>query len=468
MQVETVDLSAVYDPRRNKKQMLFHRAPETYKLYGGAMGGGKTGAIINEGSQLNLDYPGNFGLLMRKTWPSFRDTVLPQLEKFVDLRLIADWNRSEHIITYKNGSRTRYGGLGYKPNDWEKFMSGEYGWIALEQAEQFTLLEFQMLATRLRLMLPGIEYFFLLSCNPNVGWIKEVFIESNLEDHIFIPALPEDNKENLPPGYIERMEKVLTPTQRKALLKGDWSAVGAPDDVYEYQKIETAMKRALDPGLPVEIGVDVARKGDDESTIILREGLRIRIHSKARGHDTMRTTGEIWRCCREKILPKWKDAISEIKIKVDADGLGAGVVDRLRELQREKEQLYTAMVLKMVSKERRAELEKEGYKLKIKIVEIHGSAKPRNPARFKNLRAEIHWGMRELLEDLDLPNDRELAAQLMAIKYDQDSANRILIIPKEEIKKKLGRSPDLAEGVIYALAAVKPAKEPRIRRIGDG
>ena len=97
----TVDLSQRYNPRRNDKQVEFHSAPETYKLFGGAMGGGKTAALINEGIQLNLDYPGNFGLLMRKTWPSFRDTVLPQLEKFLDKNLVANWNQSEKIFDQK-------------------------------------------------------------------------------------------------------------------------------------------------------------------------------------------------------------------------------------------------------------------------------------------------------------------------------------------------------------------------------
>src|SRR4030042_4807370 len=100
----TVDLSKLYDPRRNEKQLLFHRAPETYKLFGGAMGGGKTAALINEGIALGFDYPGNFGLLMRKTWPSFRHTVLPQLEHFLDRRLVRDWNRAERVLISWNGS----------------------------------------------------------------------------------------------------------------------------------------------------------------------------------------------------------------------------------------------------------------------------------------------------------------------------------------------------------------------------
>ena len=452
---QTVDLSQHYDPRTNHKQMLFHEAPEIYKLFGGAMGGGKTGALINEGIQLNLDYFGNFGLLMRKTWPSFRDTVLPQLEKFLDTRLIADWNRSEKLITFKNLSRIRYGGTGDRPDDWEKFMSGEYGWIALDQAEQFTEKEFMMLATRLRLRLPGIHHFFLLSCNPNIGWIKERFIESNKKDHIFVPSLPTDNIANLPPNYIANMKEILTPMLAKALLEGDWEAVGEPDNVYNYIIVQAAKKRKLPAGLPVEIGGDIARSGEDETIIILREGLRISLHNKAQGHDTMRTTGEIWRCCQDRIIPKWRDTLDLITIKIDADGVGGGVVDRLKEQKSEKEVLYTTMILDMLKKEEREVREKEGYKLKIKIIEIHGAAKARDPVHFKNQRAEIHWGLREIMENLDLPDDRELTTQLMSIKYKQNSAGQIEIIPKDKIKETLGRSPDYAEAVIYSLAEVK-------------
>ena len=67
------------------------------------------------------------------------------------------------------------------------------------------------------------------------------------------------------------------------------------------------------------------------------------------------------------------------------------------------------------------------------------------------------------MEDLDLPDDRELTTQLMSIKYKQNSAGQIEIIPKEKIKETLGRSPDFAEAVIYALAEIK-YKEYRIWR----
>jgi phage terminase large subunit len=425
--------------------MLFHAAPETYKLYGGAMGGGKTAALVNEGIQLNLDYPGNFGLLVRKTFPSFKDTVFPQLEYFLDSRLVRKWNRTEKLIEFINRSRIRYGGLGDDPDDWKGWMSGEYGWIAMEQAEDFSEQEFKMLATRLRLRLPGIRYFFLLSCNPSVGWLKTRFVMQRNPDHIFIPSSPYDNIANLPEGYIEKMEQILDENQKKALLHGDWEAVGEPDNVYSYYAVEPARKRRVPVSLPVEIGIDVARREfGDETTIFLREGLRAEMFAAYQGYDLMQTCGKVWRCIEDRILPVWRsdaylklvqegkaEELKEIIIKVDAIGMGAGVVDRLREVAPEKE---------------------EELKIEFSIREIIANAMPHDKKKFKNRKAEIYFGLREMFDRIEIPEDDELFSQLMAIKYKNNSAGLVEIMTKEEIKEKLKRSPDRAEGLIYAFA----------------
>jgi hypothetical protein len=465
-QTQTIDLSTRYDPRRNSKQVEFHSAPETNKLYGGALGGGKTAALINESIQLLLDYPGNFGLLMRKTWPSFRDTDLPQLEKFMDRGLVADWNHSNKTIILINGSKLRYGGIGPGADDWTSFMGGEYGFIALDQAEEFSETEFRMLSTRLRLNLPGIRYYILLTCNPDPGWLKERFIEKNLPDHRFIPALPTDNLANLPPDYIEKLKQILDENQIKALLHGDWEAVGTPDGVYSYAKIKAAMTRKAERSLPVEIGSDVARSGDDETTIYLREGLVVIPWALYRGHDLMQTTGEIWRCVSERVIPTWGLKLAKIKIKVDADGLGAGVVDRLREQIRDKTEAYTRFILEHADPQEAEEAKKAEYRFRIEVIEIHGAGRSSEPIKFKNRRAEIHWSLREVLDDVALPDDRELVSQLVSIKYKINSAGQIEIVSKDDIKEKLGRSPDRAEGVLYTLADIKPiGPVPNIRSL---
>ena len=465
-QTQTIDLSARYDPRRNPKQVEFHTAPETNKLYGGALGGGKTAALVNECIQLLLDYPNNFGLLLRKTWPSFRDTTFPQLVKFLDRGLVVDWNHTDKIITLINGSKLRYGGIGPGADDWQSFMGGEFGFIGLDQAEEFSETEFKMLSTRLRLNIPGVKYFFVLTCNPDPGWLKERFIEKNLPDHRFVPALPTDNLANLPADYVAKLKDLLDENQIKALLQGDWEAVGSADNVYPYLRIKAAMARKAGADLPVEIGADVARSGDDETDIVLREGLKLTPWAQYRGHDTMQTTGEIWRCVAERVIPAWGTKLSRIRIKVDADGLGAGVVDRLQEQRRTKEDAYTRFILEHADPKEAEEAKKAEYRFRVEIIEIHGAGKPSEPLKYKNLRAEIHWSLRELLDDIALPDDRELLSQLIAIKYKVNSAGQIEILSKDVIKEKLGRSPDFAEAILYALADIKPTGPvPNIRSL---
>lgn len=470
--VVTVDLTSRYDPRTNPKQMMFHSAPEMYKLYGGALGGGKTGAIINESLQLLFDFPGNFGLLMRKTWPSFRDTVFPQLEKFTPKELVSAWNHTDKLIEFINGSKLRYGGIGDGPNDWQKFMGGEYGFIALDQAEEFTEQEFKMLSTRLRLKVPGVRYHFLMTCNPSQGWLKERFIESSRPNHVFIPALPIDNLVNLPDDYIRNLMEILDEHQVEALLKGSWDAAEAPDDVFGFLPINEAFSRAPDLAVvfPLEYGVDVARSGDDKSVITRREGMTVRLVASLQGFDTMKVTGQVWADIFKLPLVKHiKAGLRKIRIKVDADGIGAGVVDRLVELKPEKEAQVMELLKKELPAKEYEELMKTGFKFRFEIVEIHGAASAREKARYKNERAEIHWGMRVLLKDLALPLPREVMSQFFALKYKHNSAGQIEIIPKEEIKKKLGRSPDEAEAVIYALAAVlQKGPEPKFRDFFEG
>ena len=443
----TVDLSGKYAP--HDRQILFHTSPRLYKMYGGAMGGGKTGAIINECIQLGLDYPGNAGLLLRKTWPSFRNTVLAQLEKFVDPDLVYTWNKNEKRITFINGSVLIYGGFGSKPEDWDNYMSGEFGFIGLDQAEDFTEKDFTMLSTRLRLNIPGINYHFLLTCNPSPGWLKTRFIDHPMKDSVFIPALPQDNLENLPGDYIDRMLDILGDNEKKALLEGSWDVVGDPDNVYSYHKLNHAMGRDEDPGLPIAIGIDPAWSGDDETAVALREGLRVTLPITGRDFDTMSIVGEVWSMVRERVK-FWREDLEakEIEIRIDSVGIGAGVYDRFMEtvddMEREFNQLEDGTPI--------------GYEdpryFTIYIIKVNGAAKPRDKTKFSNLRAEVHWSLKEILDSISIPNDRDMGSQFMAIKYKRNSAGLIEIIKKDDIKKTLGRSPDRAEAVLYAVAAV--------------
>jgi len=82
--------------------------------------------------------------------------------------------------------------------------------------------------------------------------------------------------------------------------------------------------------------------------------------------------------------------------------------------------------------------------------------------RFRNRRAMIHWRFRESLDPVTgdkiaLPPDPELKADLCAPLW-KLTAGGILVEEKDEIKKRIGRSPDKGDAVIYA-SICTPKKE---------
>lgn len=167
---------------------------------------------------------------------------------------------------------------------------------------------------------------------------------------------------------------------------------------------------------PLYIGVDVARFGDDKSVLCARRGQSV-VAIKSFGRiDTMRVAGETALMARE---------LGAEAIFVDADGVGAGVVDRLQELG----------------------------------APVHGvqfGRKAPHPTRFANLRSEIFWELRRLLNDrlIGLPDDEELAAQLLSLRYDISSSGQVQMESKRELRRKNLPSPDRADAL--ALAFMRP------------
>jgi len=401
--------------KETTKQAQFHSSPAMYKLYGGAMGGGKTWALCAEAIALSCDYPGNRGYFCRHTNKDFMRTTFLVFDAMIQQTgyIAKHYQSQPAYYELLNGSRIYYGGLGDDVRAIEGLKSMELGWFAIDEASETTESFFLMLLSRLRLQLPGIKYFGVMGSNPDPGWLKQRFVDQALPDHEFIPALPTDNP-NLPEGYVERLREIFPEDWINRFLKGDWTAFEGINNVYPFAAIQAAIARELKPGKPVELGGDIARYGDDESVSGLRRGPKVEILWRKKKIDLMTIAG-----LYVQDIKKYKPE----KVKLDADGIGAGVVDRLKE---------------------------QGYS----IMEIHSGGKARDPEKFKNIKAEIYWGFRERLLDgnVDLPALPELQAQLTSCLYKINSAGQIEIVSKEEMKKKGLISPDIAETVIYAFA----------------
>ena len=421
----TIDLSSQYKP--TPKQWIAHTSPECFILFGGSVGGGKSVWLVNEGPvQLSLDYPGNRGFIGRWENTVFKSTTFLTLQEFLPSELIARHHLSGQYYDLINGSRIYYGGLkpskaGTSLDHLKRFP--ELGWFAIDEASQVPEEYFLMLASRLRLNIPGIRYKALLASNPEPGWLRTRFIDQKLPDHKFVPALPGDNP-HLPDDYVEKLNALFPPEWIERYLEGSWDIMLEGNYVFPYPWVRSAIERNLEPGEPRRIGIDFAAGGADLTVAMLREGPVVRPVYRSSFNNTMRTTGEL-----AAILDEYKPD----RATMDPIGVGKGPFDRLIE---------------------------QGYDV---IPYIAGDP-AREKKRFLNKRAEDHWHFREELEEgrVDLPDDDKIIAQLCSIKYHTRSDKVIQIWSKEEMKAAGIKSPDDAEATIQCFSESKTKRKASV------
>lgn len=221
----------------------------------------------------------------------------------------------------------------------------------------------------------------------------------------------------------------------KAKVLGEFSE-DAPNKVVRASdvakcRIDPEKRLTAEDLLPVELGVDVGG-GGDETVIRERRGQR---------------AGREWRAHTdrpEKIAPMVLKAIKEsgaTAVKVDSIGVGFGVIGELRNAAgRGEHQAH--------------------------ILGVNVGEKSSQPDKFKNLRAEIWWELgRGLSErggwDLSgMENADTTVAQLLEPLWHATAAGQIQVEPKDEIRKRLGRSPDNADALLLAFYS---AGRPRVR-----
>lgn len=221
-----------------KRQAEARDNSSTYKLYGGAVGGGKSRWLCAEGLRLSLAYPGNKGFLCRHEATAFKLTTLStllalitEIEEISNSKLMSNHHKTDRIIYFTNGSTILYGALGDE-YDFERIKSLEIGWFGIDEASETVEKNYQMLKSRLRWKLPNKTYppkFGLLASNPEAGWVKDTFVTpammgSPLPNHSFIQALPSDNP-YLPPTYIRDLREGNSADWVKRYVEGSWDAL---------------------------------------------------------------------------------------------------------------------------------------------------------------------------------------------------------------------------------------------------
>jgi hypothetical protein len=176
---------------------------------------------------------------------------------------------------------------------------------------------------------------------------------------------------------------------------------------------------------PLVIGVDPARFGDDRTSIIRRRG---RVAFKLQSYkkkDTMEVAGLVHMIIKDE---------KPTKVFIDVGGLGAGVVDRLREMG------YSDI-----------------------IVAVNSGNVPLNAERYVNKRAEMWGELKNWLNDqpVQIPDSDTLHADLCGVTYKFDSKTRLILERKEDMKKRGLRSPDEADALALTFSFPVGTKSER-------
>ena len=183
-----------------------------------------------------------------------------------------------------------------------------------------------------------------------------------------------------------------------------------------------ARPRYKDATAPIIIGVDPARFGADATVIAVRQGRDLNAIKRYRGDDTMEIVGRVIEAIEE-----YNPAL----VVIDEGGLGAGVVDRL------KEQRY-------------------------KIKGVNFGNKSVKPIMYGNKRAEM-WGlMRDWLKTASIPADKLLKSDLTSPRIKPDSKGTIFLEGKKEMKARGLASPDAADAIAVTFAYPVGSRTPTV------
>lgn len=205
----------------------------------------------------------------------------------------------------------------------------------------------------------------------------------------------------------------------------------ADDALLSLAAIERATRIPVeDDGLvDVEVGIDVAGPGEDETAAVATNQGRVLAEQAWADKDS--------RGAVVRFLQPYQAQHRLRAVRVDRVGIGEYFCTHLRDL---------------------------GFP----VVPVNVGEAPRDADKFRNLKAELYWGLRQRFVDGDMagPLSEACIAQLASIKIKYNARGQLEIESKEDARKRGVKSPDRAEALMLACApfgtgAVTASEQPR-------
>lgn len=192
------------------------------------------------------------------------------------------------------------------------------------------------------------------------------------------------------------------------------------------EELEALIERELkdDPHARLDVGVDVARTGSDKSVIAIRRGPLLYPLARFTNQDGPSLAAEVIKLVtthRQRLRARGLAEPRTPRVKVDANGVGASVFDALAAYANAH----------------------PGEMLVFDVMTGSAPTRDEHEHEYENLRAQIAYETRAWLQTAAIPDDDQLCKDLVAPEFKfHPKTRRILIESKDDLRKRLGRSPD--------------------------
>ena len=467
------DPTRLFWPLPGPQSMAYHSEADVIG-YGGAAGGGKSFLAIGKALTQHRKV-----MILRREATQLTG-IIDDMTTLLGSR--DGYNGAERIWRLPDGRQIEFGSV---PNlgDEARYQGRPHDLLVFDEAANFLEVQVRFLLGWLRTTIQGQRCQALLTFNPPTTaegrWItaffapwldkkhpkpaqpgelrwfamidgEEVEVPNGEPFHhgadlikpmsrTFIPSRVSDNPYLMGTGYMATLQSLPEPL-RSQMLYGDFNA-GIEDD--PWQVIPTAWVEAAqarwkrpDKLAPMDsLGVDVARGGRDNTIIARRHGMWFDEALVYPGSATPNgpTVAGL------TIAAKRDDAV----VHIDVIGVGSAPYDFLNEAGQQV--------------------------VGVNVAEAAVGTDKSGRLRFKNLRSELWWRMREALDPTNntgiaLPPDPALLADLCAPTWEL-SGSTIYVASREQIMDKIGRSPDY--GSAYVLALLDTPKRAVVEAMGQ-
>jgi hypothetical protein len=417
-------------------------------LFGGGAGGGKSILGCYWQIKKRLKYPGTRGLIGRAKLKTLKETTLNSFYFVCQQQGLISGdhykvNNQSNEIHFFNGSSIFLKDLFYYPSDpnFDELGSLEITDAFIDECNQITEKAWNITMSRIR---HGLDENNLIpkifgTCNPSKGYAYNNFYKPAKDnilksDRFFIKSLVTDNP-FISKHYINNLNK-LDRASKERLLYGNWDYDEDPAILIDYEKSVDLFTNTFVPDGLKYITADIARLGDDKTVIRVWSGLK---SIKRLSYSKMRvdeTSNRIKQLQNEYSVPNSNTI-------VDEDGVGGGVADILRCV---------------------------GFVNNSKPIEIIGSKN-----NYYNLRSQCYFKLADIinanqmyLTDTDIEVREKITQELSTVKQkDIDKDGKLKIIPKDEMKPLIGRSPDDSDNLMMRMyfELYKPTKHKGHRAI---